>query len=149
MNQQMINHVIGLPVFIEHDDRFQIGVILNAYIDILYNLCVILEIKQSMNSYIFSGIDQYVKRTGRFPYMGLSLGTNVKISTSDKKIKVEEISPIEVSIVSNPDREGADILHFKRTFTTDGIYTKLHTKTLSGKSNAEINSILFQQDFSL
>ena len=106
MTNEFAISTIGLPVYIEHDtDGPRVGHIINAYIDELWRLRVVLALDvKFFNEMIYDKI-----KNGYFRDM--SLGHNVHLltdpSTSMRKIVAKR--PTEVSIVRVGDRPGTHI----------------------------------------
>lgn len=109
INRDLCNRTKNLPVFIEHDTNVPVGTVVDCYVDEKRNLNTFLHISgnKMVNKKLplTLEIDPF---TNKRYYTGLSMGTNVRLDeTSRGFTTVKDVTPTEVSIVRNPDREGA------------------------------------------
>jgi len=114
MNSQLATDTKGLPVFIEHDDKYPIGEVVDAYIDESRNLNTFLYISGNdlVNRKLPDTLDPHPMTKKRF-YSGLSMGTDVALDQKSKcYTQVVGVKPTEVSLVRNPDRPEANIYDY-------------------------------------
>jgi len=105
MNADLVRQTIGLPVFIEHDTRYDVGYVFDAFIDEFRNLNTFLYI--SGNDMVNELLPAALRE--KF-YTGLSMGTDVVLDERSKcYTTVAGVRPTEVSLVRTPDRPNAMI----------------------------------------
>jgi len=105
----------GLPVYVEHDTRIQIGTVHSAYINDSLQAVALLHIHG--NTMVCDRLPAFLDRdprTGRAFYNAFSLGNELLLWRNPDTDAVEVMSntPSEVSVCVDGDRPQTDILDY-------------------------------------
>ena len=105
MTREFADSVKSLPVYIEHDEKHQVGTIADAYIDENRQLKTMLHIHGNAlaKEKLPAALSKDPESHEAF-FQGLSLGNTIGLERNDSKIRVCENTPCEVSIVRKGDR---------------------------------------------
>lgn len=112
INDTLAKKTVGLPVFIEHDDRYPVGHVADSFVDERRNLNSFLYVSgnRAVNEQLLSGAIAIDPMTNKRFYSGLSMGTQVALDVESKPyVFVQGVTPKEISIVQEPDRPNAFI----------------------------------------
>lgn len=108
MTANLARATVGLPVYIEHDERYEVGHVCDAFVDEHSYLNVYLYL--AGNEVIMERLPHAI---GERYYQGLSMGTNVLLDEHSRCFsQVVDVIPTEVSIVRTPDRPRSFIFDY-------------------------------------
>lgn len=105
--------LVGLPVHIEHDDRYRIGTVVEAFVNVRGQVVVMLHITglRFVNERLPAAL-QRDPATGRAFYGALSLGNDIGFAMRDGRLVVASNRPSEISICGAGNRPMTDIVDF-------------------------------------
>jgi hypothetical protein len=115
INDKLARQTVGLPVYIEHDDRYPVGWVADSFVDELRTLNSFLYItgNRTVNEKILDGALAIDPMTNKRYYSGLSMGTRVELDTESRPyVFAKGAHPKEISIVQEPDRPNAHIFDY-------------------------------------
>lgn len=115
IDDKLARSTVGLPAYIEHDDRHQVGHVADSFVDEIRTLNSFLYItgNRKVNETFLSGALSIDPMTNKRYYNGLSMGTKVELDHESKPyVFAKGCSPKEISVVQTPDRPHANIFSY-------------------------------------
>ena len=115
IDDKLARQTKGLPVYIEHDSRHQIGYVADSFVDELRTLNSFLYISgnKTVNEKFLDGALSIDPLSGRRFYNGLSMGSKVELDWESKPyVQAKGVTPTEISVVQTPDRPHANIFDY-------------------------------------
>lgn len=115
ITSKLARDTVDLPVYIEHDDRYDCGFVADSFVDELRTLNSFLYItgNRTVNEKFLEGALSIDPMTNTRYYGGLSMGTQVELDcTSKPYVFAKGAKPKEISVVQKPDRPHANIFDY-------------------------------------
>jgi hypothetical protein len=112
MNSDFTNKLKNLPVYIEHDTKYQIGNVVDAFINERRQAKTLLHIhgNSEVNKRLPATLYKDPENNCRGYYNSLSLGNDVGLSVDDNSnVRVDTNVPTEISVCMNGDRPMTEI----------------------------------------
>lgn len=137
LTQELTSSLINCPVYIEHDTDYQVGEVMDAYLDERKNLKALLHVYGNplVNQILPHALEK-VNENGesRRYYESFSLGNRVLFEKDDVGVRISGKIPQEVSICRKGDIDGTDIDDYwivprsvsARRFAQENLLTKMH-----------------------
>jgi hypothetical protein len=136
MTDEFAKKLIGLPVYIEHDERHQIGNVVDAFVNEKRQIKALLHIHGNVkvNELLPSTLYKDPLNDSRGYYNSLSLGNSVGLVKNGNSVSVSENTPSEISICMDGDRPMTEIDDYwfvpkgtdVKAFIKEKIYTKIN-----------------------
>lgn len=115
IDSKLARQTVDLPVYIEHDDRYNCGFVADSFVDELRTLNSFLYItgNRTVNEKFLEGALSIDPMTNTRYYSGLSMGTQVELDCVSKPyVFAKGAKPKEISVVQKPDRPHANIFDY-------------------------------------
>lgn len=111
MNANFTKQLENLPVFIEHDTKFQIGNVVDSFVNENRQIKTLLHIhgNKMVNQILPGTLYKDPENNSRGYYNSLSLGNDIGLVREGDRVTVKENVPSEISICMNGDRPKTEI----------------------------------------